>query len=98
MDEQAVFVPLLDRLRDGEPRARPGIPAASADDIADQLAKSLWVMLDNADAAELLQEAADYAFNGVLAHRQELEDLRRRARTPVETLDRAEPPDDLPAP
>ncbi|CUW33341.1 hypothetical protein [Streptomyces reticuli] len=69
VDDEAVFVPLLDRLRDGVPVGRLGTKAASAEDVADQLAKSIGVMLDDAQAGEVISEAADAAYAGVLRSR-----------------------------
>ncbi|WP_030791256.1 hypothetical protein [Streptomyces sp. NRRL S-920] len=43
VDDQVVFVPLLDRLRDGAPVGWPNTTAASAEDVTDQLAKSIRV-------------------------------------------------------
>ncbi|MFF9526924.1 hypothetical protein ACF1DV_33850 [Streptomyces achromogenes] len=66
VDDQAVFVPLLDRLRDGVPVGRLSTRAETVEDVADQLAKSIRVMLDDAEAGEILSEAADYAYAAVL--------------------------------
>ncbi|MFJ4745398.1 hypothetical protein [Streptomyces sp. NPDC088775] len=69
VDDQAVFVPLLDRLRDGVPVGRLSTTAAAVEDVADQLAKSIRVMLDDGEAGEVLSEAADYAYAAVLRSR-----------------------------
>ncbi|WP_432068611.1 hypothetical protein [Streptomyces sp. C10-9-1] len=69
VDEQTVFVPLLDRLRDGVPVGRPSTQAACVEDVADQMAKSIRVMLGDAEAGEVLSEAADYAYAAVLRSR-----------------------------
>ncbi|WP_344179115.1 hypothetical protein, partial [Streptomyces albidochromogenes] len=69
VDEQSVFVPLLDRLRGGVPVGRLRVKASSVEDVADQLAKSIRVMLHDAEAGELLSEAADYAYDAVLRSR-----------------------------
>ncbi|GGY71372.1 hypothetical protein GCM10010363_60840 [Streptomyces omiyaensis] len=70
VDEQAVFVPLLDRLRDGVPVARPSsVPGVAAEDVADQLAKSIRVMIPDGEAGEILSDAADYAYAAVLRSR-----------------------------
>jgi hypothetical protein len=80
VDDQAVFVPLLDRLRDGVPVGRLSTKAATAEDVADQLAKSIRVMLDDAEAGEILSEAADYAYAAVLRSRAWIEKERAAFR------------------
>ncbi|MFE7429802.1 hypothetical protein [Streptomyces sp. NPDC057545] len=86
VDDQAVFVPLLDRLRDGVPVGRLSSKAATMEDVADQLAKSIRVMLDAPEAGEILSEAADYAYAAVLRFRTWCEGERaaflQRHRTP----------------
>lgn len=86
VDDQAVFVPLLERLRDGAPVDRPAATAATVEDVADQLAKSVRVMLDDPQAGDVLQEAADYAYAAVLRCRAWYENERaaflQRQRTP----------------
>ncbi|MEU0271864.1 hypothetical protein [Streptomyces sp. NPDC006307] len=69
VDDRAVFVPLLDRLRDGVPVGQLSTKAATVEDVADQLAKSIRVMVDDAEAGEILSEAADYAYAAVLQSR-----------------------------
>ncbi|MEV5204205.1 hypothetical protein [Streptomyces sp. NPDC053720] len=69
VDEQAVFIPLLERLCDGFPVGRPSARAEAPEDLAGQLAKSIQVMLDDAEAGAVLQGAADYAYGAVLRGR-----------------------------
>ncbi|MGG8409068.1 hypothetical protein ACM614_21965 [Streptomyces sp. 12297] len=52
------------------PVARPSsLPGTAAEDVADQLAKSIRVMLGNLEAGETLSAAADHAYAAALRFR-----------------------------